>query len=43
MMNPFFLCIQCGARNEALFRIFTKSALTLQTCVGYCSFVLNDT
>ncbi|XP_046650305.1 protein ARV1-like isoform X1 [Daphnia pulicaria] len=38
--NHFYLCIHCGARNEALFRVFTKSALTLQTCDD-CNMIID--
>ncbi len=32
-MKIHYLCVHCGTRNVALFRVFTESALTLQTCV----------
>ncbi|XP_045025923.1 protein ARV1 isoform X5 [Daphnia magna] len=40
MNTKFYSCIECGAKNVALFQVFSENALTLQTCAN-CSKVID--
>lgn len=44
VMEQVCLCVHCGTPNEALYRVFAQSALTLETCVSIGSplFHSND-